>query len=168
LQFPSRVRSHEVLPPAARRALSLAALHNAFSLFGKLPDRPDAVPPKLEEPIVIASRLRPLFTTLTVFVLAFAARHAAGQIVDNKIPLNYNFHAMAHTTEAISAAPATNADVILYRSIADRGLYIDPADNAAFGTLPIVGATGIGYSLYSTLGYSNRSEERRVGKEVRS
>lgn len=84
-----------------------------------------------------------------------AASAASAQLVDTRVPLNYNFHGMAHTTEAVVGATAANADIILYRSMSDRGLYWDPADPNAFGTVPIVGFTGLTYSLFDTLGYAN-------------
>ncbi|MGQ0628284.1 MAG: hypothetical protein ACT4PL_09335, partial [Phycisphaerales bacterium] len=89
-----------------------------------------------------------------LLMLAFAAQ-ASGQIVDHRIPLNYNYHGMAHGPEAVPGAAANNADLINYRSISDRGLYYDLADVHAFGSLPLVGFTGIQYGLFDTLGYSN-------------
>jgi hypothetical protein len=89
--------------------------------------------------------------------LSISAGVANAQIVDNQIPLNYNYHGMAHQGEAITGATANNADFVLYRSISDRGLYWDPADSHAIGTNPLIGFTGIPYSLYSTLGYANET-----------
>jgi hypothetical protein len=89
--------------------------------------------------------------------LTISAGIANAQIVDNRIPLNYNFHGMAHQGEAITGATANNADFVLYRSISDRGLYWDPGDTHAFGTNPLIGFTGIPYSLYDNLGYTNET-----------
>ena len=91
----------------------------------------------------------------TLLIAGLATSGAMGQVVDSQVPLNYNFHGMAHQFEAITGAPASNADNVQYRSISDRGLYWDPADLNAFGSVPIVGFTGIGYSLFDALGYGN-------------
>ncbi|HVU63911.1 MAG TPA: hypothetical protein VHC70_08035, partial [Phycisphaerales bacterium] len=72
---------------------------------------------------------------------------------DTQIPLNYNFHGMAHGPEAVSGATGANSDAILFRSIADRGLVWDVGNPDAFGTNPLVGYTGITYGLFNTLGY---------------
>jgi hypothetical protein len=88
-------------------------------------------------------------------MLAAGAAHA--QIVDHPIPLNYNWHGSSRPGEALFSANSFNADsgVNLYRSMADRGLVFDLTDPNSFGTQPIVGNTGLTYSLFNTLGYSN-------------
>ena len=76
------------------------------------------------------------------------ASPAFGQIVDTQVPLNYNFNGMAHTVESVPLNDNTNADrADGYRSIADRGLYVDLADPTAFGSSPLIGATGLTYSI---------------------
>ncbi|MCA3005830.1 MAG: hypothetical protein LW650_11890 [Planctomycetaceae bacterium] len=76
------------------------------------------------------------------------ASPAFGQIVDTQVPLSYNFNGMAHTVESVPLNDNTNADQPDgYRSIADRGLYVDPADPTAFGSSGLVGATGLTYSI---------------------
>ncbi len=95
-------------------------------------------------------------TRSAVVALAMCACGAAsGQVTDTKIPLNYNFRGYGRAGEAIANSTAGNADAVQYRAISDRGLYFDLTDTHAFGTLPIVGATGITYSLFNTLGYTN-------------
>jgi hypothetical protein len=94
-------------------------------------------------------------STAAIALVVCAAGTADAQVVDNKVPLNYNFHGYAHQSEAVTGATNANADAILFRSIADRGLYWDPADTHAFGTNPIIGVTGIGYGLFNTLSYGN-------------
>ncbi|MBS0195284.1 MAG: hypothetical protein JSR77_00845 [Planctomycetes bacterium] len=88
---------------------------------------------------------------------------ACGQLVDTRIPLNYNFHGMAH-----SGAVTLNADEWTtvannslgdipkgYRSISDRGLIFDPANNhsLAYYSEQNIGNTGISYAFFDTLGY---------------
>src|SRR5436190_15059211 len=80
---------------------------------------------------------------------------ARSQVVDHQVPLNYNFHGMAHTTEAVVSAGNGNSDGINYRAIADRGLYWDSSDRNAIGSQPLIGWTGVSYGLFSPLGYSN-------------
>jgi hypothetical protein len=70
---------------------------------------------------------------------------------DTPIPLNCNFNGMVHPGEEgvpDSIAPS------LYRSIADRGLYVDgdPGGTTppALGATPIIGATGIPYTIVNT------------------
>jgi hypothetical protein len=64
---------------------------------------------------------------------------------DFQVPLNYNWNGIAHPGEAGNAdAPAG------FRSIADRALYVDGATGNALGTSPIVGATGVTYSVNMT------------------
>ena len=97
-------------------------------------------------------------TRATLAVLACAGA-ASAQIVDNKVPLNYNFHGMVHSTEwgSESAAPWNNADSPsnLYRSIADRGLPFNASDVHAIGSYPLIGATGMVYELFDLRGYAN-------------
>ncbi len=76
---------------------------------------------------------------------------AQGQIIDSQIPLNYNFHGMARADEVVTVNTNSNADLIQYRSISDRGLYFDPASPHAIGSTPLVGSTGITYGLFNTL-----------------
>jgi hypothetical protein len=92
--------------------------------------------------------------TIAAAIVGFTAASAIAQVVDTRIPLNYNFHGMAHQGEAVTNAGNSNADGIYYRSIADRGLVWDSTNPHAFGTNPIVGGTGIPYGLFDTLGYS--------------
>jgi hypothetical protein len=94
-----------------------------------------------------------------VFAAAFglSTTLTQAQVVDHQVPLNYNFHGMAHQGEAVTGATANNADFILYRSMSDRGMYWDPSDNHAFGTNPLVGFTGLTYALYNTAGYANET-----------
>ncbi len=87
--------------------------------------------------------------------LGLGSGAAFGQFVDTPIPLNYNFHGMGHTTEAVAGANGPSADIVQYRSISDRGLVWDPANVHAIGTNPLIGATGLPYSLYDFLGYGN-------------
>ena len=94
---------------------------------------------------------------LAARALALAAGVSHAQVVDHQVPLNYNFHGMAHQGEAITGAMSSNADFILYRGISDRGLYWDTSDPNAFGTNPIIGFTGINYGLFDTLGYANET-----------
>src|SRR5206468_1785833 len=86
---------------------------------------------------------------------AIALTSGAGAQTDIQVPLNYNFHGMAHGSEAVTGATSANSDLILFRSIADRGLVWDINDQNAFGTAPLVGTTGITYGLFNPLGYSN-------------
>ncbi|MBL9002572.1 MAG: hypothetical protein JNK25_15690 [Phycisphaerae bacterium] len=83
------------------------------------------------------------FCTLAVAGSAFA--------VDVPIPLNYNFNGMVHPGEA---EQPDSIDPSLFRSIADRGLIIDGSTSApaAFGAVPIVGATGIPYTIETRAG----------------
>jgi hypothetical protein len=92
-----------------------------------------------------------------MMLLSCAAGAAQAQLVDHQIPLNYNWHGMAHPGEGLFSSNSFNADASLnnYRSMADRGLTFDLTDPNSLGTLPIVGATGLTYSLFNTLGYSN-------------
>jgi hypothetical protein len=95
----------------------------------------------------------PRRTWIIACICAAAGAPALAQ-TDNQIPLNYNFHGMAHGPEAVMSATSGNADSILYRSIADRGLVWDNANANAFGSSPLVGATGMVYNLFNTLGYT--------------
>jgi hypothetical protein len=72
---------------------------------------------------------------------------------DTKIPLNYNAHVLARSTEAAQGATALNADVATNqaRSPRDRGIYFDTTDPNALGGLPLVGATGFAYDLFNTM-----------------
>ncbi|MBK8267226.1 MAG: hypothetical protein IPK83_02520 [Planctomycetes bacterium] len=86
-------------------------------------------------------------------------------VVTYEIPLNYNFHGMAHSafitgsgdewTAATNNAIADSTNG--YRSIADRGLIFDPLDNhsPAFYSGQPIGNTGLSYSYFNTLGYGN-------------
>ncbi len=94
-------------------------------------------------------------TAAALSMLMAAAGTAQAQIVDTKVPLNYNYHGLAHAGETVATNNNFNADVIQFRSIADRGIYWDPSDFHAFGTNPIIGATGITYALFDSLGYTN-------------
>jgi hypothetical protein len=98
---------------------------------------------------------RTIRCTAASALLLSAAGLAHAQVSDSQIPLNYNYHGLAHVGETVSVNTNSNADFISFRSIADRGLYWDPSDPHAFGTNPIIGATGITYSLFDTLGYAN-------------
>ncbi|MBY0262008.1 MAG: hypothetical protein K2Q20_06670, partial [Phycisphaerales bacterium] len=73
---------------------------------------------------------------------------AQGQLVDRSIPLNYNWNGMVHIGEA-SLPDASDAAGTGYRAIADRGLLLDGTTTtpASFGVVPIVGATGMPYSI---------------------
>jgi hypothetical protein len=95
-----------------------------------------------------------------------AACGARAQVVDVPVPLNYNHHGMAHTIEAQTGATGVNADMILFRSISDRGLVWDPSNTHAFGTNPVVGTTGIGYGLWSALGYANTTAANAASNEL--
>lgn len=82
---------------------------------------------------------------------AVAARSATAQVVDYQIPLNYNFHGMVHgPTETVNPD-----NPVGYRGMSDRGLYYDLAEPHAIGSTPMVGATGVTYGLFDTLGYVN-------------
>ncbi len=94
-------------------------------------------------------------TAAMLSMLLAAAGAANAQVTDTKIPLNYNFHGYVQTTEGVTGATNANADAILFRSIADRGLYWNPSDTHGWGTNPIIGTTGITYSLFDSLGYGN-------------
>jgi hypothetical protein len=103
---------------------------------------------------------------------------AGAQVVDNRIPLNYNFHGMVHSAgitgtvdEWTTVATNANADQPKsYRSIADRGLIFDPLNNrspAAY-TGQSVGLTGMSYAFFDTLGYANCTdpEAPRAGLDI--
>jgi len=84
-----------------------------------------------------------------------------GQVVDTRIPLNYNFHGMAHVGETTSStvAPFLNADgAFTFRSISDRGLVFDFNDTASVGYQAgdgLITATGMTYRFFDVLGYGN-------------
>jgi hypothetical protein len=83
-----------------------------------------------------------LSAVLATAGLLASAGLAHGQFVYNQIPLNYNFNGMCHAGEQ------GQPDAPLgYRSISDRGVYVDSADPHAFGTAPLVGFTGLTYSI---------------------
>src|SRR4051812_34281818 len=88
-------------------------------------------------------------------VVALAGASAAMAQVDHQVPLNYNFHGMAHAGEAFLTAPSSNADLISFRGISDRGLYWDGSDPDAIGSTPLTSFTGISYNLFNPLGYAN-------------
>ncbi|HMN41388.1 MAG TPA: PQQ-dependent sugar dehydrogenase [Phycisphaerales bacterium] len=104
--------------------------------------------------------IRPIFRpptlpVLTILAVALAAGIANGQVVDTRIPLNYNFHGMAHPGEAPSNNPGGSADLPQgYRSISDRGLIFDAtnAHSIAAYSGQNIGATGLSYAFYDTLG----------------
>jgi len=68
----------------------------------------------------------------------------AGAMAQTPITLNYNFNGLVHTGEAALPDSLTG-----YRAISDRGLLIDGAAGS-LGTLPIVGATNLPYTIAST------------------
>ncbi|MGD9690701.1 MAG: lectin-like protein [Phycisphaerales bacterium] len=75
----------------------------------------------------------------------FVAAQALAQ--SNPVALNYNFNGLAHPGEFTGAAnPGVADDINGYRSISDRGLYINGA-SGSFGTAPIIGATGLPYQI---------------------
>jgi len=80
-------------------------------------------------------------------VAALCVVPAWAATADYQIPLNYNFHGMAHGAAELSMPD----DPAGYRSISDRGLYLDSGDPHAFGTQPMVGVTGLPYALFNTL-----------------
>ena len=101
---------------------------------------------------------------LVVALLALGCLNASsayGQVVDTRIPLNYNFHGMSHVGETTNStvAPFLNADgAFSFRSISDRGLYFDFNDTASLGYLGgdgLITATGMTYRFFDTLGYEN-------------
>ncbi len=87
--------------------------------------------------------------------IALAAGAASAQLIDYRIPLNYNFHGMARTAEAPANNPNSSADILSgYRSISDRGLIFDATNAhsiAAYSGQPL-GATGITYAFFDSLG----------------
>jgi hypothetical protein len=98
---------------------------------------------------------------------------ARGQLVDTRIPLNYNFHGMAHsaalnggTDEYTTVANNGNGDLPNgYRSIADRGFLFDPTNNHSIGfyTGQNIGRTGLSYAFFDTLGYGNTTQMGAAG-----
>ncbi len=100
--------------------------------------------------------LRPLsLPVLSLVVLAASSAGASAQVIDTRIPLNYNFHGMAHAGEAPSNNSNANADLPQgYRSISDRGLIFDAANAHSIAAYSgqNIGATGISYAFYNTLG----------------
>lgn len=102
--------------------------------------------------VTLARKMATIVAALTLSVFSTSAK---SQIVDHQIPLNYNFHGMAHTSEAAVSAGNGNADIIDYRAIADRGLLWDSSDRNAIGSQPLLGWTGVSYGLFSPLGYVN-------------
>ncbi|MCX5689074.1 MAG: hypothetical protein NTV94_04675, partial [Planctomycetota bacterium] len=98
---------------------------------------------------------------LAGFAACTAASLSQAQIVDTRIPLNYNFHGMAQSAASTGLADewttvATNANADgskSYRSIADRGLIFDPLNNKSLGayTNQSIGLTGMTYAFFNTL-----------------
>jgi hypothetical protein len=78
-----------------------------------------------------------IVTALALLAAAGSATRAA----DFPLPLSYNFNGMVHPGEA-----GVPDDLNGYRSISDRGLSID-GGGTSLGTNPIVGATGIAYTI---------------------
>jgi hypothetical protein len=93
---------------------------------------------------------------MAAVALLMCAAGARAQVSDTQIPLNYNFHGYARSTEIVTAVNLGNADVINFRSISPLvgvGLYFDSSDASAWGTNAITGTTGITYRLFNDLGY---------------
>ncbi len=76
---------------------------------------------------------------------------AHGQVVDRSLALNYNWNGMVHTGES-GQPDQSDASGLGFRSLADRALVINgsTAATAALGAVPIVGATGLPYSIVTT------------------
>jgi|GEM_PF-1025375 len=96
-------------------------------------------------------------------VLCIAAGSAGAQVVDTKVPLNYNWHGMARSGEVVTVATPSNADVIGYRAISDRGLYFEAFDPDSLGGAQLVSATGITYGFFDTAGYGNATDPNAAG-----
>ena len=118
---------------------------------------------------MVRRKTRSVQVLLAGFAACSAASLAHGQIVDTRIPLNYNFHGMAHSAaitgefdEWTTVAANANADGSKsYRSIADRGLIFDPLNNRSIAayTNQSIGLTGMTYAFFNTLGYANTTFE---------
>src|SRR2546425_3435050 len=67
---------------------------------------------------------------------------AAVRATDFSIPLNYNWNGLVHSGELNNPDDPNG-----YRSIDDRGLYVDSNNPTSLGSNPIAGATGITYSI---------------------
>jgi glucose/arabinose dehydrogenase len=103
---------------------------------------------------------RPSFVPLILGSVAIAPL-AMAQVVDHRIPLNYNFHGMAHAGEATTSSTPANADLPHgYRSISDRGLIFDVSNvhSLAAYSAQSIGATGISYAFFDTLGPASNPE----------
>jgi len=106
--------------------------------------------------------MRTWVAVLTTVIMTSSARSA---VIDHHVPLNYNFHGMAHSAaitggvdEWTVAATNANADLANgYRSIADRGIIFDPANPHSLGAYSgqNIGNTGMSYAFFDTLGYGN-------------
>lgn len=103
--------------------------------------------------------------TMTATILAAAGATTMAAVVTYQLPLNYNFHGMAHSAsitgsvdEWTAAATNANADILNgYRSIGDRGLIFDAGNNhsLAFYSGQPTGNTGLSYAFFNSLGYGN-------------
>src|SRR5262249_42624932 len=80
------------------------------------------------------------------------------------VPLNYNFHGMAHSAAVTGGAdeysPTPTNDMADqprgYRGISDRGLIFDPLNTHSVGYYSgqLMGANLLQYGFFSTLGYA--------------